>query len=126
MDQIEALPLADYYLAIEAYSIKRVLQREDLALQAWYGQTVQATTGSSKHPKPKYKKFEQFYDTEEYEDEIRSSFEDDYTSELTVAREQENAMQERFKKLQEMKEKDPNLVKKINQKGGHATWRATQ
>ncbi|GBG94649.1 hypothetical protein LFYK43_11080 [Ligilactobacillus salitolerans] len=97
------MTLSDYYLAMEAYAIKRTLHREDIALQAWFNQTVQATKGSDKHPKPMYRKFDEFYNTEELEDEIRSSFEDDYVSERTKARDEQAAINERFAKLQEIK-----------------------
>ena len=42
----------------------------NIALQSWFNQTVQATTGSGKHVKPKYSKFNQFYDNEKNFKEI--------------------------------------------------------
>lgn len=101
--QIEELTLPDYYLAMEGYAIRQTLHREDIALQAWFNQTVQSTKGSDKHPKPMYRKFEEFYNTEELEDEIRSNFEDDYVSERTKARDEQAAINERFARLQEIK-----------------------
>lgn len=105
MYEIETMTLPDYQLAMEAYAIKQALRREDIALHAWYNQTVQATTGGDKHPKPRYKKFSDFYNTAEQEDEIRANFESDYTSELTRKREEEALIQQRFAKLQELKQK---------------------
>lgn len=103
MQQIEEMTLPEYQLAMEAYAIKRTLKREDIALQAWFNQTVQATKGSDKHPKPMYKKFDEFYNVSEQEDEIRARFEPDYTSELTKKRQEQEIIQERFAKLQEIK-----------------------
>lgn len=105
MYEIDTMTLPDYQLAMEAYAIKQALRREDIALHAWYNQTVQATKGSDKHPKPRYQKFSDFYNTAEQEDEIRASFESNYTSELTRKREEEALIQRRFAKLQELKQK---------------------
>ena len=101
MYEIETMTLPEYQLAMEAYAIKQTLRHEDIALQAWFNQTVQATKGSDKHPKPRYQKFSDFYNTAEQEDEIRAQFESDYTSKN---REQQ-LIQERFTKLQELKQK---------------------
>ena len=105
MQQIEEMTLPEYQLAMEAYAIKRTLHREDIAFQAWLNQTVQATKGSDKHPKPMYKEFQDFYNVTEQEDEVRSQFEADYTSKFTKKRQEQEAIQERFAKLQEMKQR---------------------
>lgn len=105
MQQIEEMTLPEYKLAMEAYAIKRTLHREDIAFQAWLNQTVQATKGSDKHPKPMYKEFKQFYDAVELEDEVRSQFEADYTSKFTEKRQEQENIKERFAKLQEMKQR---------------------
>ena len=105
MQQIEEMTLPDYQLAMEAYAIKRTLKREDIAFQAWLNQTVQATKGSDKHPKPMYKKFNDFYNVAELEDEVRSQFEPDYTSKFTKQKQEQDAIQERFARLQEMKQR---------------------
>ena len=105
MQQIEEMTLPEYQLAMEAYAIKRTLKREDIAFQAWLNQTVQATKGSDKHPKPMYKKFNDFYNAAELEDEVRSQFEADYTSKFTEKRQEQENIQERFAKLQEMKQR---------------------
>lgn len=90
---------------MEAYTIKQALRREDIAMQAWFNQTVQATKGSDKHPKPRYKTFKEFYNTEEQEDEIRAQFESDYTSKFITKKKEQELIQERFEKLQELKQK---------------------
>lgn len=105
MHEIETMTLPDYQLAMEAYAIKRALRREDIALQAWYNQTVQATKGNDKHPKPRYQKFDEFYNYAEQEDEIRANFESGYTSKLIREREEQELIQQRFAKLQELKQK---------------------
>lgn len=105
MYEIETMTLPEYQLAMEAYTIKQALRREDIAMQAWFNQTVQATKGSDKHPKPRYKTFKEFYNTEEQEDEIRAQFESDYTSKFITKKKEQELIQERFEKLQELKQK---------------------
>ena len=105
MYEIETMTLPEYQLAMEAYAIKQTLRREDIAMQAWFNQTVQATKGSDKHPKPRYKNFKEFYNTEEQEDEIRSQFEPNYTSKFITKKKEQQLIQERFEKLQELKQK---------------------
>lgn len=68
----------EYQLRLEAYKIRQAEEERKLALQAWLNQNVQATKGSSKHPKPKYTKFEEFYDFSRRIDEIREDFEVGY------------------------------------------------
>lgn len=72
--------MKEYYLRLEAFRLKDVAKQEHLALQAWFNQAVQAQTGSPKHPKPKYKRFNEFFDTQMRIDEVRSSFEANYAS----------------------------------------------
>lgn len=105
MYDIETMMLPEYQLAMEAYAIKQTLRREDIAIQAWFNQTVQATKGSDKHPKPRYKNFREFYNTEEQEDEIRAQFESDYISKFITKNREQQLIQERFEKLQELKQK---------------------
>lgn len=47
-----------------AFQIKSQHEMYNIALQSWFNQTVQATTGSGKNVKSKYSKFDQFYDNE--------------------------------------------------------------
>ena len=105
MHEIECLSFADYELGMEAYSIKKALDREDLALQAWMNQTVQATKGSDKHPQPMYKKFEDFYDAREMEDSIRDEFEPDYVSHKSAEQNKLKKIRNRWDFVQEMKER---------------------
>ncbi len=76
--KIEDMTFDEYNLRIEAYQLKQIKEQEKLALLAWFNQTVQATTGNDKHPKPKYKKFTDFFDAMEMIDVLRDEFEEDY------------------------------------------------
>ncbi|MEE6727429.1 phage tail tape measure protein [Pediococcus acidilactici] len=50
-------------------------QRQNLALQAFFNQMVQATTGSDKNPKPKYKNLDDMYNLDDEKANIRHVFE---------------------------------------------------
>ncbi|NUF26332.1 hypothetical protein [Bombilactobacillus mellis] len=69
------MTIAEYWLRLEAYQLKQAKTQEQLALQAWLNQAVKATRGNSKHPKPKYKTFKEFYDLEQVNSDIRATFE---------------------------------------------------
>ena len=71
------MTLSEYYLRLEAYQLSEIKHENDLALQAWLNQQVQATKGE-KHPKPIYKSFKQFYDREYMEEQLRSMYEPSY------------------------------------------------
>ena len=70
----------EYLIRLEAFQLRTIKRNEELAYQAWLNQQVQATTGSSKNPKPKFRKFDQFFDTNKMIDEVRGNFEADYKS----------------------------------------------
>ena len=55
------MTLVEYELRMEAYQLKQVDRQNEIAQQAWMNQQVQATTGI-KNPKPKFKKFDDFFD----------------------------------------------------------------
>lgn len=76
--KIEDMTFAEYNLRIEAYQLKQIKEQEKLALLAWFNQSVQAMTGNTKHPKPKYRKFTDFFDAMEMIDTLRDEFELDY------------------------------------------------
>lgn len=73
--EVERMTMNEYYLRLEAYQLKQVDEQRQLAMQAWFNQTVKAQTGSAKHPKPKYKRFDQFFDAEKQEAKITHYFE---------------------------------------------------
>lgn len=76
---IERMTLNEYQLRMEAYQLQKVDRQEELALQAWFNQSVKATKGKGKHQKPYYTKFTELYNAEEQKDKVRQMFEPDYT-----------------------------------------------
>lgn len=101
------MTLREYYLRLEAYQLRKVDEQESLAMQAWFNQTVQATT-KGKHPKPKFKKFTQFFNRKEAESRIKHNFGDNYV-----------AISERDKKLSDAQlfEKRVKEFKALKAKG---------
>lgn len=75
LDEIAHMTLADYYLRLEAYNLKRVLRENAQAQQAWQNQVVQATRGSGKSIRPKYRRFDEFFDLPSAVDDVRQQFE---------------------------------------------------
>jgi hypothetical protein len=73
--EVDRMTLSEYYLRLEAYQLKQVDEQRLIAMQSWLNQTVKAQTGSAKHPKPKYKRFDQFFDAEKQEEQITHYFE---------------------------------------------------
>lgn len=71
------MTLREYSLRWEAYQLRKLSEEEAIASLAWANQTVQATTGG-KHPKPKFKHFEAFFDREAAEAKIRQQYGDTY------------------------------------------------
>lgn len=59
------MTLREYQLRMEAYQLKKVDRQEELAIQAFFNQQIKATTGSAKHPKPKYPHLKDLFDREE-------------------------------------------------------------
>lgn len=105
MREIEKMTLNEYLIRMEAFQLQTIKRNEELAYQAWLNQQVQATTGSPKNPKPKFKEFRKFFDSEKMIDEVRSSFEIDYitTSNKAKLRTNENAFAQRLKEFKELK-----------------------
>ena len=73
-----AMTLSEYNLRSEAYQLQQVKRVEELHLQAFLNQAVQATKGSIKNPTPMFTTFKSFFDTEKVIDDVRSQFERDY------------------------------------------------
>lgn len=111
MYQIETMTISEYYTRLEAYQLKQIDIQRDLALQSWFNQSVQATTGSSKNPKPKYTKFDKFFDAKMQEDKIRSFYDPNYKP-ITF---NENEKQEQRAKLFVKRQK---AWEKMQKKGG--------
>lgn len=105
MREIEKMTLNEYLIRMEAFQLQTIKRNEEIAYQAWLNQQVQATTGSPKNPKPKFKEFRKFFDSERMIDEVRSSFEIDYITTLDKAklRTNENVFAQRLKEFKELK-----------------------
>ena len=105
MRAIEKMTFDEYLIRLEAFQLRTIKRNEELAYQAWLNQQVQATTGSSKNPKPKFRKFEQFFDTNKMIDEVRGNFEADYraTKKQNTLRTNENLFAERLKEFRQLK-----------------------
>lgn len=105
MREIERMTFDEYLVRLEAFQLRTIKRNEELAYQAWLNQQVQATTGSSKNPKPKFRKFEQFFDTNKMIDEVRGNFEADYkvTKKQNTLRTNENLFAERLKEFRKLK-----------------------
>ena len=105
MREIEKMTLNEYLIRMEAFQLQTIKRNEELAYQAWLNQQVQATTGSPKNPKPKFKEFWKFFDSEKMIDEVRSGFELDYitTSNKAKLRTNENVFAQRLKEFKELK-----------------------
>ncbi|WP_429971278.1 hypothetical protein ACQW5G_01155 [Fructilactobacillus sp. Tb1] len=105
------MTISEYYTRLEAYQLKQVDIQKNLALQSWFNQSVQATTGSSKNPKPKYTKFDKFFDAVSQENKIRSFFDPDYKPAIVT----ENDKQEQQAKLFVKRQREWEAIQK---KGG--------
>lgn len=105
MQEIEKMTFDEYLIRLEAFQLRTIKRNEELAYQAWLNQQVQATTGSSKNPKPKFKRFDQFFDTNKMIDEVRGNFEADYkaTKKQNTLRTNENLFAERLKEFRKLK-----------------------
>lgn len=105
MQEIEKMTFDEYLIRLEAFQLRTIKRNEELAYQAWLNQQVQATTGSSKNPKPKFRKFGQFFDTNKMIDEVRGNFEVNYkaTKKQNTLRTNENLFAERLKEFRKLK-----------------------
>lgn len=105
MQEIEKMTFDEYLIRLEAFQLRTIKRNEELAYQAWLNQQVQATTGSSKNPKPKFRKFDQFFDTNKMIDEVRGNFESNYksTKKQNTLRTNENLFAERLKEFRQLK-----------------------
>lgn len=103
---------------MEAYQLQRAQAQEDMARLAWLNQQVQATTGSEKHPRPLYKRFEQFYDRKEVVDSIRSAYEPTYRT-TSKKKQQQDDYDLFYKRIERYRRlKRSGKLGEIQQKGG--------
>ena len=123
MREIEKMTFDEYLIRLEAFQLRTIKRNEELAYQAWLNQQVQATTGSSKNPKPKFRKFDQFFDTNKMIDEVRGNFEADYkaTKKQNVLQTNENLFAERLKEFRKLKKQGkiiPWSMRNEEERGG--------
>lgn len=123
MQEIEKMTFDEYLIRLEAFQLRTIKRNEELAYQAWLNQQVQATTGSSKNPKPKFRKFDQFFDTNKMIDEVRGNFEVDYkaTNKQNTLRTNENLFAERLKEFRQLKKQGkiiPWSMRNEEERGG--------
>lgn len=123
MQEIEKMTFDEYLIRLEAFQLRTIKRNEELAYQAWLNQQVQATTGSSKNPKPKFRKFDQFFDTNKMIDEVRGNFEVDYkaTKKQNTLRTNENLFAERLKEFRQLKKQGkiiPWSMRNEEERGG--------
>lgn len=123
MREIEKMTFDEYLVRLEAFQLRTIKRNEELAYQAWLNQQVQATTGSSKNPKPKFRKFEQFFDTNKMIDEVRGNFETNYksTKKQNTLRTNENLFAERLKEFRQLKKQGkiiPWSMRNEEERGG--------
>lgn len=123
MREIEKMTFDEYLIRLEAFQLRTIKRNEELAYQAWLNQQVQATTGSSKNPKPKFRKFDQFFDTNKMIDEVRGNFEANYraTKKQNTLRTNENLFAERLKEFRQLKKQGkiiPWSMRNEEERGG--------
>lgn len=123
MREIEKMTFDEYLIRLEAFQLRTIKRNEELAYQAWLNQQVQATTGSSKNPKPKFRKFDQFFDTNKMIDEVRGNFEVDYkaTKKQNTLQTNENLFAERLKEFRQLKKQGkiiPWSMRNEEERGG--------
>ena len=123
MREIEKMTFDEYLIRLEAFQLRTIKRNEELAYQAWLNQQVQATTGSSKNPKPKFRKFDQFFDTNKMIDEVRGNFEAGYkvTKKQNTLRTNENLFAERLKEFRQLKKQGkiiPWSMRNEEERGG--------
>ncbi|THB62176.1 hypothetical protein [Vagococcus silagei] len=68
--EIESMTVYEFNVRMLSYRLSELDKQQDLHLQAWLNQMVQATKGSGKNVKPYYRSFKEFFDFETYQNEI--------------------------------------------------------
>ncbi len=108
------MTMREYSLRWEAYQLKQLSQEAAIASLAWANQTVQATTGG-KHPKPKYKSFDKFFDREKAETKIRQQYGDTYAIQHSKKETAAKVFLDRYEEYHRLKKAgriDPNAWKR--------------
>ena len=116
------MTLVEYELRMEAYQLKQVDRQNEIAQQAWMNQQVQATTGI-KNPKPKFKRFDDFFDKKAIVDEVRSSYEPDYEislmSKAELKRSRAQIFAKRMAEFQRLKREGKIIPLSERKEGAH-------
>ncbi|WP_204123115.1 hypothetical protein [Lacticaseibacillus mingshuiensis] len=64
------MTLREYQLRMDAWQLRQVFQRQQVAWQAWQNQAVQAVSGSGSSMRPKYRTFGDFFNFEQEMDAV--------------------------------------------------------
>lgn len=96
------MTLAEYSIRMEAYQLQQVKRQEEIALQAFMNQSVKATKGT-KNPKPKFSKFNQFFNMQEEIDRVRAEYEPDYVKKVETKRDTAEIFAKRVEEFKRLK-----------------------
>lgn len=110
MNEIDRMTLGEYFMRMEAAMLRNNDQEKLIHLQAWASQMVQATEGSKKHPKPKYKTFKEFYNADQIEENIVDQYEGITTPERDAKRKRFEVGREIDQKLAERRKTTSNNI----------------
>lgn len=62
---IEQMTVYEFNVRMLSFRLSELDRQQELHMQAWLSQQVQATTGTGKRTKPMYQTFKEFFDYEE-------------------------------------------------------------
>lgn len=68
--EIDRMTISEYELRLKVYRLKKLDEQEVLHQQAWANWQIQATKAQGKKEVPVYRKFQDFFDKEKFENEI--------------------------------------------------------
>lgn len=68
--EIDRMTVSEYELRLKAYRLKKLDEQEVLHQLAWANWQIQATKAQGKKEVPVYRKFQDFFDKEKFENEI--------------------------------------------------------
>lgn len=72
LDQVDSMSMKEYRLLLEAYKLRTVDKQYWAHWQAFLSFAVRAEKGKGKHARPRYQKFEDFFD---YKAELKKALE---------------------------------------------------
>lgn len=107
MKAAQEMTMVEYEIRTEAYHLRNIEKRGDMALQAWLNQQVKAQKGSDRHPEPYFKELEDMYDVEAEAQNIRAQFEPGFKvthkSKAETKKSQGALLAQRMAEFQELK-----------------------